>query len=116
MRRLLTLRRLRRQHKGKVLAHTRRVTGEEYVTGTGQRLVNVHLPNRDCFANGCVIHAPTREAEAIGPTHYREDRRMMERICKHGVGHPDPDAQRWAERTFGPDPNRGIHGCDGCCA
>jgi hypothetical protein len=31
----------------------------------------------------------------------------MERICDHGVGHPDPDefmADVW------------VHGCDGCCA
>lgn len=34
----------------------------------------------------------------------------MERICKHGIGHPDPDDLKvqssWAE---------GVHGCDGCC-
>lgn len=30
----------------------------------------------------------------------------MERICPHGVGHPDPD-------DTNPDT---VHGCDGCCA
>jgi hypothetical protein len=39
------------------------------------------------------------------PQHYRYDRGMTERICPHGVGHPDPD-----DRTA-----NGVHGCDGCC-
>jgi hypothetical protein len=30
----------------------------------------------------------------------------MERICPHGVGHPDPDD------VFATDT---VHGCDGCC-
>lgn len=38
-------------------------------------------------------------------THWRADRRIMERLCKHGIGHPDPDSR---------DPD-GTHGCDGCC-
>lgn len=32
---------------------------------------------------------------------------MMERVCEHGVGHPDPDCM-YAQQ----DP---AHGCDGCC-
>jgi hypothetical protein len=35
----------------------------------------------------------------------RFDRSFMERICVHGVGHPDPD-------SAGADP---LHACDGCC-
>ena len=34
------------------------------------------------------------------------DRRIMERICPHGVGHPDPDDVLNQDR---------VHGCDGCC-
>lgn len=30
---------------------------------------------------------------------------MMERMCPHGIGHPDPD-----EITLDV-----VHGCDGCC-
>ena len=41
-------------------------------------------------------------------THWREDRFIMERICEHGVGHPDPDDKRVREGD-------GVHGCDGCC-
>jgi len=46
------------------------------------------------------------------PQHWRSDRAIMERICPHGIGHPDPDEYKlngksgWAEA---------VHGCDGCC-
>lgn len=39
------------------------------------------------------------------PSVWRADRRLLERLCPHGVGHPDPD-DRSADR---------VHGCDGCC-
>jgi hypothetical protein len=42
------------------------------------------------------------------PLHWRYDRGILERICPHGVGHPDPDDKASA--------SDGIHGCDGCCA
>jgi hypothetical protein len=35
----------------------------------------------------------------------------MERICPHGVGHPDPD-----EYAIASGGDAGVHGCDGCCA
>ncbi len=40
------------------------------------------------------------------PQNYRSDLNMMERICPHGVGHPDPDD------IYGVYDG---HGCDGCC-
>jgi hypothetical protein len=42
---------------------------------------------------------------------------LVERVCPHGVGHPDPDPDsvaRLAESTGGA--HHGVHGCDGCCA
>ena len=76
----------------------------EYVTGTGQKLRNVHKPSK-CANEHCVIHRPSEHSMRAFPTHWREDRGFMERICPHGVGHPDPD-----------DPIADtVHGCDGCC-
>lgn len=43
------------------------------------------------------------------PQSWRADRQIMERICIHGVGHPDPDDYKMQ------DPHERIHGCDGCC-
>ena len=42
----------------------------------------------------------------IKPSHF-------ERICEHGVGHPDPDSLEFF-RSIGVT-SMGIHGCDGCC-
>jgi hypothetical protein len=43
------------------------------------------------------------------PQHWRTDRKIIERICPHGVGHPDPDDPKMMEVY------EAIHGCDGCC-
>ena len=34
---------------------------------------------------------------------------LLEHVCQHGVGHPDPASARKLGEGFG------IHGCDGCC-
>jgi hypothetical protein len=41
----------------------------------------------------------------------------MERVCVHGVGHPDPDHLAFIEREFGELFARveAVHKCDGCC-
>jgi hypothetical protein len=49
------------------------------------------------------------------PTHWRDDRKLMERICKHGVGHPDPDDLAHKKRIGLDVDTISIHGCDGCC-
>lgn len=77
----------------------------EYVTGTGQRLTNVH-PDIDCKDRPCCIHHPSNHSMVSWPTHWRDDKEMMERICIHGIGHPDPDNIRLDS----------VHGCDGCCS
>lgn len=42
---------------------------------------------------------------------WRADKGIMERVCRHGVGHPDPDDLIVKSRPELAD----IHGCDGCC-
>lgn len=78
---------------------------ETYKTGTGQTLGGVHT-KRNC-SPPCPIHAPSDHCMKLFPTHWRSDRRIMERICPHDVGHPDPDQKllKW----------EWVHGCDGCC-
>lgn len=84
----------------------------------GNRIVNVHDESA-CAGEPCVIHNPTdhplrgmklrwRQAGPfdIKPSHF-------ERICEHGVGHPDPDSLAFFERIG--ETGMGVHGCDGCC-
>lgn len=76
---------------------------EEYTTGTGQLLM-VHEEDV-CYGGRCPIHNPSNHALRDAPTHWRDDMRIMERICEHGIGHPDPDGLL----------DYYVHGCDGCC-
>lgn len=82
----------------------------------GQKLVNVH--SLSMCEEPCPIHAPSRRAEEMGELLWRDDRRMFERVCRHGVGHPDPDWLGFVERTEGAERARteSVHGCDGCCS
>jgi hypothetical protein len=79
------------------------IQGETVHVG-GTTLYNVHRRGR-CLGPSCWIHRPTQHHMRDWPRHWRGDRHLLERICQHGVGHPDPD-QPFADST---------HGCCGCC-
>ena len=79
-----------------------------YLEHSGEVLVSVHDPQR-CAGRSCTIHNRSEHGMRDLPQHWREDRGIMERVCAHGVGHPDPD-NPWNHG----DP-RWLHGCDGCC-
>lgn len=91
------------------------MTLEKWRSGTGQALL-VHERNKNCD-EGCVIHNPTDHALLKYPTFWRSDRGLMERICSHGVGHPDPDDIAFKAKTMGEKHAHfeTVHGCDGCC-
>jgi len=81
---------------------------EEYdvfVTGTGQIIRWLHHKS-NCEGRPCVIHNQSDHHMRNWPTHWRNDRKIMERLCPHGIGHPDPD-------DITTDT---VHGCDGCCS
>ena len=87
---------------------------EKYITGTGQ-IIYVH-DKEDCTGN-CCIHNPSDHHMKDWPTHWRDDRMLMERICPHGIGHPDPDDIEFKRKKFGDKVAdiESVHGCDGCC-
>lgn len=70
----------------------------------GQRIL-CH-PAYQCMGDSCCVHSPSAHHMVTWPQNWRGDRQMMERICPHGIGHPDPDD------LIGDDL---VHGCDGCC-
>lgn len=88
---------------------------ELYTTGTGQTL-RVHS-KENCKSKNCCIHNPSDHVMKDFPTHWRADRGLMERICPHGVGHPDPDDLSYKKMIRGEAfvKYESIHGCDGCC-
>lgn len=77
----------------------------DFTDDFGNKLINVH-EQWQCMKNdSCTIHKPSYHHMRHMKQLWRNDRKFMERICEHGVGHPDPDEVM-------PE---GIHGCDGCC-
>lgn len=69
---------------------------------------------KDCRTEVCPIHKRTEHSMRGFPQHWREDRPLMERICPHGGGHPDPD--HLANLSLDQREFEAAHGCDGCCA
>ena len=88
----------------------------------------------ECAGRTCVIHSPTDHPMRSFPLHWRGDRGIFERICPHGVGHPDIDQRAYwrscaeADLTASGEPFDGddvetmaagqmVHGCcgRGCC-
>lgn len=70
-----------------------------------------------CAGQNCCVHSPSDHPLRDRPLHWRGDRGLMERICRHGIGHPDPDDLAHKRRVYGDDVAWGysVHGCDGCC-
>lgn len=81
---------------------------------SGRRVRTHTLKN--CTGRNCVIHNPSKHRMVAWPRNLRDDTGRIERVCPHGVGHPDPDdVAYWV--TKGQDARTlWTHGCDGCCA
>jgi len=79
-----------------------------YRTGTGQLLCTHTIEY--CKGEHCPIHTPSNHHMVDWPTNWRDDNGVMERMCPHGIGHPDPD-----DYYVKQDKYIGTHGCDGCC-
>ena len=62
-----------------------------------------------CAGEYCTIHNRSNHSMRAFPQKWRGDKNMMERVCPHGIGHPDPDEINLHL------PSRKVHGCDGCC-
>lgn len=85
----------------------------------GKTVLQTH-PASVCESDpSCCLHNPSEHALKDAPLNWRADRRLMERICEHGVGHPDPDDLAFKRRTLAPEVYKSyafaVHGCDGCC-
>lgn len=70
--------------------------------------LNCHA-NSQCRNEYCTMHNRSNHNMREFPQHWRGDRGFMERICTHGIGHPDPDD------IADPIDTIYYHGCDGCC-
>lgn len=79
--------------------------------------VIAHSPESCAGQRACPIHKRSVHPMRAMAQHWRGDRGIMERICEHGVGHPDPDQYEFWVATKGiltADAEM-VHGCCGCC-
>lgn len=76
---------------------------ELYITGVGQAIYVHEL--WECHEGPCPIHHISDHHMKNWPTCWRNDHKIMERLCPHGVGHPDPDDRN----------AKGINSIHGCC-
>lgn len=77
-------------------------------------LTDVHPPS-ECAGQpwGCWVHDPRPHPLDHAPVRWREDKGTAERMCDHGIGHPDPQDAAYWWHTRRRDVT--VHGCDGCC-
>lgn len=87
----------------------------EPVFGTvlrGPITIVTHEPEK-CDGTVCAVHNPSKHHMRRWPKLWRSDKVMLERLCPHGVGHPDPDGA--AYDIAAGNAWKTTHGCDGCC-
>lgn len=81
-----------------------------------QRSLRVHHPDA-CAGEHCPFHNPSDHRMRDWKVNIREST-LVERLCPHGIGHPDPDSVAYMDRRDGYEEGDGcwgVHGCDGCC-
>lgn len=82
------------------------------------KVMRTHSRSR-CAGDICSVHNPSDHPLKDAPRNWRSDRGLMERMCAHGIGHPDPDDLAYKRRTMDPQDYAnhayGVHGCDSCC-
>lgn len=96
-----------------------RGTVAERIPMTDGRTLLVHAESLCANDATCCIHKPSNHPMLAFSQQWREDAGLMERVCAHGVGHPDPDDLAFKKSQYGDNYNKyafGVHGCDGCCA
>ncbi len=89
----------------------------------GGQVVQAHHPERCADTPPCCVHNPSDHHMASWRQHWRNAGHLfsisdvMERICPHGIGHPDPDHIEYIRTALGDRAAgvEGVHGCDGCC-
>ena len=85
-------------------------------TLVGGQIILAHTPKL-CAGKICAIHNPSDHPMKDWPQRWRDDRKLMERICpEHGVGHPDPDHLAFLRKVSSEHAEaEAVHGCCGCC-
>lgn len=63
----------------------------------------------------CYIHNKSKHPLRHNPLKINLENGLLERICEHGIGHPDIDYLNAREESGEDITFMGVHSCDGCC-
>lgn len=80
-------------------------------------LLQTH-PKWMCGTGFCCIHNPSDHPLRDAPMFWIDQFKSMDRLCSHGVRHPDPDDFAFKVRVGVPHlllSVIGAHECDHCC-
>jgi len=94
-----------------IAAAARDLASGDLVAVRGGILTKVHRAGL-CAGTNCWVHNPSEHHMVTWQIDWRERKRTAERLCPHGIGHPDPD-----DVAFNARSGRDVvaHSCDGCC-
>lgn len=70
-----------------------------------------------CNGKPCAFHNPTNHHMNSWPLDLNKEKNLLfERVCKHGVRHPDPDSYNYLS-SLEPSKSAELmnHDCDNCC-
>lgn len=84
---------------------------EQYNDPNGTGRWTIHA-KQNC-SGMCPFHCPSDHHMKNWPIFIRSST-LVERMCGHGQGHPDPDSLNYLDPHG--DLLLGIHGCDKCCS
>lgn len=78
-------------------------------------LQSVHGTDQ-CRGRACPVHNRSNHQMRGFQQVWDQDKRMIMRVCSHGVRHPDPDNYPFLVERLGTveAAHKLIHGCDGC--
>lgn len=86
---------------------------EPYFGTFDSRIKKLYIHDKKDCSGRCAFHNPSDHHMRDWPMYWRADTGVLERQCEHGIGHPDPDQEKYfMERGEGW---KMEHGCDGCC-
>lgn len=85
---------------------------EPVTLSSGQRILT---HTKESCIGPCPIHSPSNHHMVEWKLCWRDDTKIFERMCPHGIGHPDPDTVTFVKKTRGSDLAITSHGCENCC-
>jgi len=100
-------------NKWERLEKIERVLEKHQMAVIGEDLLKYVHNRLGCEGRSCVIHNPSQHHMRDWPERWNWATKGVERICPHGIGHPDPDSVAYW-KLKGRE-GLALHGCDGCC-